>query len=166
MAFLDAWDCVRPHNRHAMECPREIRAVRRAFLLPSGERADGPHGAGSVGAQHPAAWRASSPFVAEEADLCAKQRGLQLRYRGWFSGLPELKDESEASKDEQADSAKENNVGNDELFVIGLYRSGDAIALFLQDWEAAKVALSCHIALDMLCQELHDVERRRGWFGF
>ena len=27
-------------------------------------------------------------------------------------------------------------------------------------------ALSCHIALDMLCQEMHEVERRRGWFGF
>ena len=39
-------------------------------------------------------------------------------------------------------------------------------ALFLQDWEVAKVALSCHVALDMWCQELHDVERRRGWFGF
>ena len=48
----------------------------------------------------------------------------------------------------------------------GLHRSGDAIALFLQDWEVAKVASSCHIALDMLCQELHDVERRRGFFGF
>ena len=27
------------------------------------------------------------------------------------------------------------------------------ISRFLQDWEVAKVALSCHIALDMLCQE-------------
>ena len=80
--------------------------------------------------------------------------------------VPELQDECEASKDEQADSASENNVGNGALFVIALHRSGDAIALFLQDWEVAKVAFSCHIALDMLCQELHDVERRRGWFGF
>ena len=80
--------------------------------------------------------------------------------------IPELKDGSEASKDEQADSSSENNVGNGALFVIGLHRSGDAIALFLQDWEVAKVTLSCHIALDMLCWELHDVERRRGWFGF
>ena len=63
-------------------------------------------------------------------------------------------------------SSDENNVGNDALFVIGLHGSGDTIALFLQDWEVAKVALSCHIALDMLCQELYEVERRRGWFGF
>ena len=73
--------------------------------------------------------------------------------------VPELEDGSEASKDEQADSSSENNVGNGALSVIGLHRSAGAIALFLQDWEVAKVAFSCQIAL-------HDVERRRGWFGF
>ena len=80
--------------------------------------------------------------------------------------VPELKGECEASEDEQADSSSENNVGNGTLFVIGRHGSGDAIALFLQDWEVAKVALGCHIALDLLCQELYEVERRRGWFGF
>ena len=52
-------------------------------------------------------------------------------------------------------------MGNGALFVIWLHGSGDAIALFLQDWEVAKVALSCHVALDMLGQELCEVERRR-----
>ena len=47
-------------------------------------------------------------------------------------------------------------VGNDALFVIGLHGSGDTIALFLQDWEVAEVALSCQKALDMLCQEMHE----------
>ena len=79
--------------------------------------------------------------------------------------IPELKDGSEASKDEQADSSSDNNVGNGALFVIGLHGSGDVIAHFLQDWEVAMVTPSCHVALDMLCQGLHDVERRRGWFG-
>ena len=54
--------------------------------------------------------------------------------------IPELKDGSEASKDEQADSSSENNVGNRALFVIGLHGSGDVIDHFLQDWEVAKVA--------------------------
>ena len=27
---------------------------------------------------------------------------------------------------------------------------------FLKDWELAKVALSCHMALDMLCQVMHE----------
>ena len=80
--------------------------------------------------------------------------------------VQESKGESEASKDEQADSLSENKVGNGALFVIGLHGSGYVIAHFLQDWEVAKVALSCQIALDMLCQELQDLERRRGCFGF
>ena len=63
-------------------------------------------------------------------------------------------------------SSGENNVGDDALFVIGLQGSGDTIALFLQDWEVAKAALSFHAPLDMSCQEMHEVERRRGWFGF
>ena len=49
----------------------------------------------------------------------------------------------------------EGNVCNDALHVIGLCGPGDKIFLFLQDWELAKVALSCHMALDMLCQEMH-----------
>ena len=65
--------------------------------------------------------------------------------------VPELKGESEASKDEQADSSSENNVCNGALFVIGLHGSGDVIAHFLQDWEVAKVALSCQKALDIGC---------------
>ena len=68
---------------------------------------------------------------------------------------------SEASDDDQAD-----NVSNEALYVIGLHGSGDKISRFLQDWEEAKVALSCRVAVDMLCQGLYEVERRRGWFGF
>ena len=115
-------------------------AVRRALLLPFEERADGPQGAGSVWAQHPAAWRASLLFDSEEAGICARQRGLQL--------FPELKGGGEASDNVQAD-----NVSNEALYVIGLHGSGDKISLFLQDWEVAKVPLSCQKALDTLCQE-------------
>ena len=38
----------------------------------------------------------------------------------------------------------------------GCVGPGDKISLFLQDRELAKVALSCHVALDMLCQEMHE----------
>ena len=75
--------------------------------------------------------------------------------------VPELKGGGVASEDEQAD-----NVSNEALYVIGLHGSSDKISRYLQDWEVAKVALSCHIALDMLYQESYEVERRRGWFGF
>ena len=75
--------------------------------------------------------------------------------------FPELKGESEFS-----DSYQAGNVNNEALHVIGLHGSGDSISLFLQDCELAKVALSCHMALDILCREMYEVERRRGWFGF
>ena len=99
--------------------------------------------------------------------LCGNRSfGLFNSFIGDGFQLPEFKDESEASKEEHADSSSENNVGNGALFVIGLHGSDNVITHFLQDWEVAKVALSCQIHMDMLCQELRDVDRRRGSFSF
>ena len=57
------------------------------------------------------------------------------------------------SEDESVSSsgAREGNVGNDALHVIGLHGPDGKISLFLKD-----MALSCHMALDMLCQEMHE----------
>ena len=30
------------------------------------------------------------------------------------------------------------------------------VALFLEDWGLARVALSCHMTMDLLCQEMRD----------
>ena len=59
----------------------------------------------------------------------------------------------------QASSTRfhEHNVGNVALQIIATFGSGERIDLFLEDWEIAKVGLSCHIALDMLCQERLDM---------
>ena len=46
--------------------------------------------------------------------------------------------------------SRENSVCNGALHVIALCGPGDKVSLFLEDWELARVALSCHIALDML----------------
>ena len=58
-------------------------------------------------------------------------------------------------KEKSGRSENGSSVSSSALFVMGLHRSSDTIALFLQDWEVAS-----------LCQEEHEVERRRGWFGF
>ena len=58
--------------------------------------------------------------------------------------VPELKGGSEASDGDQADI-----VSNEASY-----------------WEMAKVAPSCHMAPDMLCQEMYELDRGRGWFGF
>ena len=54
--------------------------------------------------------------------------------------------------------SEDEHVYNEALHVFGLHGPGDKISLslFLKDWELAKVALSCHMALGMLCQELHE----------
>ena len=40
--------------------------------------------------------------------------------------------------------------------VIGQDWSSEVVALFLQDWELGRVALSCHMAMDLLRQEMRD----------
>ena len=72
---------------------------------------------------------------------------------------PMWESEGEAwSEDERVScsGSREGNACNDALHVIGLHGPGDKVSLFLQDWELAKVALSCHMVLDMLCQEMHE----------
>ena len=62
------------------------------------------------------------------------------------------------SDDESVSSSgsRESDVCNEALRVIGLYGLGDKVSLFLKDWELARVTLSCHMALDMLCQGMHE----------
>ena len=52
--------------------------------------------------------------------------------------------------------SREHNVESFALHVTGQIWSGEQVSFFLEDWELARVALSCHIALDMLCQEIHE----------
>ena len=59
-------------------------------------------------------------------------------------------------KSVSSSDSREDNVCNDALHVIGLYGPGDKVSLFLKDWEFARVALSFRMALDMLCQEMHE----------
>ena len=47
---------------------------------------------------------------------------------------------------------REYHVESLALRVIGLNCSGEKVSFFLVDWELGRVALSCHVALDLLCQ--------------
>ena len=40
--------------------------------------------------------------------------------------------------------------------VIGQDWSSEVVALFLEDWELGRAALSCHMAMDLLCQQMRD----------
>ena len=147
--FLDAWDSVR------------LRTASTQWNVPGRY---GPHGElfFFLLKKEPGVFselvRFGPSISAERVKACA------------LIGLHMMAEETSWRSDSDSfvssSSSGENNVGTDALFVIGLQVSGVTTALFLQDWVVAKVALSCHIALEMLCQEVHEVEKRRGWFGF
>ena len=40
--------------------------------------------------------------------------------------------------------------------VIGQDWSSEVVALILEDWELGRVAVSCHMTMDLLCQEMRD----------
>ena len=50
----------------------------------------------------------------------------------------------------------EHNVESLALNAVRQDQSGERFSLFLEDWELARVALSCHFALDVLRQEMHE----------
>ena len=99
----------------------------------------------------------SSPFLKKEPMVLSELVRFRPSIRvetvkasaliGLHKMIEEKSGRSENGSSVSSSSSDENNVGNDALFVIGLHGSGDTIALVLQDWEVAKVALSCHIAL-------------------
>ena len=60
---------------------------------------------------------------------------------------------SGSSSDEQNE---EHNVGNLFLEAVGQGWSGTLTDGFLEDCERARVAVTCHLTLDLLFQEMHD----------
>ena len=81
----------------------------------------------------------------------------------WRSGLPKESPDWASDGDWWSDSEglsssdfREQNVESLALHVIGLNWSGETVSLFLEHWELARVALSCHVALDILGQDMHE----------
>ena len=60
---------------------------------------------------------------------------------------------SGTSSDEQNE---EHNVGNLFLEAVGQGWSGTLTDGFLEDYERARVAVTCNLALGLLFQEMHD----------
>ena len=50
----------------------------------------------------------------------------------------------------------EHDVDNLSLEVVGQTWSSEVISLFFEDWEVGRVALSCHLSMDLLCQDMRD----------
>ena len=112
-----------------------------------------------------------NPFVSAETLKAGALIGLHLLAAGgengssgcqspdfgdmWRYGYPKSPDwdgnveswtESEGASSEQC----EHNVESPALNVMEQDQSGEKISLFVEDWELARMALSCHIALDLM----------------
>ena len=171
--------CVVAHSLRGVERAREVRAAWRALVLPDSEGATMP--GGETFSPFFTADIRTTLFSADVLKKCAL-RALQIIVEGGRGGedvchapglgdvwkmscpkSPMWESEGEAWYEDVSFSSsvsRENNVCNEALHVIGFYGPGDKISLFLQDWELAKVALSCHMALDILYQEMHEAWSR------
>ena len=115
--FLDAWDSVRLRTASYAVSHSELFF----FLLKK------------------------EPMVLRELVRLGRVKACALI--GLHMMAEEMSWRSDSGSSVSSSSSGENNVGNDALLVIGPQGSGDTIALFLQDCEVAKEALSCHTAL-------------------
>ena len=123
--FLDAWDCASTQNLHAMEFPREIRGHMASFFF----------------------LLKKEPMVLRELVRFGPSIPVEPVKACPLVGLHMMAEEDSWRTDSgssfSSSSSSENNLGDGALFVIGLRGSGDTSALFLDDWEVAKVAMSC-----------------------
>ena len=167
--FGPVGQCASTHSFHAVERPREVRAAWRALLLPF-EKEEQMVASNEVSPRNPCVSAESLTACALidlhllAADCEVGSCGSQSPDLGdmWRYGYPKSLDwdgnvglwpESEGtSSSEQC----EHNVGSLALNVLVQDQSGEKTSPFLEDWELARVALSCHVALDLLCQEMHE----------
>ena len=105
------------------------------------------------------------PFVSTETLKACALVGLQLlvltletcgengcpKSSDWDSDVESWTEGEGTSSSELCEYAVENTT----LHVIGQIWSGEKESILLEDWELARMTWSCHIALDMLCQEMH-----------
>ena len=78
----------------------------------------------------------------------------------WRYGCPQSPvwggNEWAGSEDASSLEYYEHNVDNLAIEVVGQNWSSEVISLFLEDWEVGSVALSCHLSMDLVCQETRD----------
>ena len=65
------------------------------------------------------------------------------------------------SEDASSSEYYEHNGDNLAIEVVGQNWSSEVISLFLEDWEVGRVALSCHLSMDLFCQEMRDACKER-----
>ena len=78
----------------------------------------------------------------------------------WRHGCPVSPERFRSCSTSVASCGGEECEHNNEcraIQVVGQDWSSEVVALFLEDWELGRVALSCHVAMDLLRQDMRDV---------
>ena len=65
--------------------------------------------------------------------------------------------EGERSEDTSSVECYDHNDDNLAIEVVGQNWTSEMVSLFLEDREVGRVASSCHLSMDFLCQEMRDV---------
>ena len=96
----------------------------------------------------------SNPLVSAETHKACALIGLHLREAGSSGSQPSW-NESALAPSETSFGCEEYEHNNECLAteVIGQDWPSEAVALFHDGWELGLVALSCHMAMDLLCQD-------------
>ena len=96
--------------------------------------------------------------MAEENDRDSSPHLGQMWKHGWPKSPVWRGDncKGERSEDTSSEAYYERNVDNLAIEVVGHNWSSEVISPFLEDWEVGRVALSCHLSMDLLCQEMRD----------
>ena len=63
------------------------------------------------------------------------------------------------SEDASSLECYEHTVGNPALEVVGQNGLSEKISLLLDCWEVGRVALRCHLSMDLPCQEMRDARK-------
>ena len=74
--------------------------------------------------------------------------------------------EEERGEDTSPAEYYELDVDDLAIEVVGQNRTSEVISPFLEDWEVRRVASSCHLSMDLLCQEMRDVQGELRASGF
>ena len=110
----------------------------------------------------------SNPFVSAETLMARALIGLRLLAAEgeagpggdmWRQGCPQGQawiSSCSASETSLGCEVYEHNNECQAIEVILQDWSSEVVALFLEDREFGRVALSCHMAMDLLCQEMRD----------
>ena len=100
-------------------------------------------------------------MMAEESALWSDRGSSPDPGEMWKYGCPKSPvwsgDGFEGERSESTSTLEyyEHNVDNLAIEVVGQNWSSDVISLFLEDWKVGRMALSCHLSMDLLCQEIN-----------